>query len=223
LYFDFGLTAFASFLPSDELKVDINYPERNREVVIYKIDDLEGKDDELYHGYFGFFRFDGKLVDDDPHFEHVKISIYSGTKLVIEMPAFPRAHQTNADRDSFALDDFVSANMLKAMDIKRNKFVKDTKKEKGLNPERRWKRLFLQFPEDHQLSSKELEGDHEENEVPLEMIDDDEGNFWILFKVVTTHIEGNKAGKSEDITQKMSKLALKKKKNASAGTQNMEN
>jgi len=212
-----ALHAFASLVI---IKVDIDFPERNREVTIYKIDDLEGKDDELYHGYFGFFRFDAGLVEDDPHFEHVKLSIYSGTQLVIEMPALPRPFQTNADRDTFALDDFVSVNMLKAMDIKRNKHLKDAKQDRGAKQERRWKRLCLQFPDDHQLSSKELEGDHEENEVPFELVEDESGNSWILFKVITNHIEGNKAGKSMDqVTKKMSKLALKKNKNKPQGTQ----
>jgi len=182
-------------------------------VTLYALDDLEGKDDELYHGYFGFLRFDNKLVDDDPYFEHVRLTIYSGSKLVIEAPALPRAHQTNEDRDEFEKDEFITENMIKAMDIKRNKYLKDVNKDKGKNQDRRWKRLFLEFPDDHLLSLKELAGDHEENEVPFEIVEDNDNAFWIVFKVVSTHVEGNKAGKSVDgVTQKLSKMALKAKK-----------
>jgi len=63
------------------------------------------------------------------------------------------------------------------------------------------------------LSSKELDGDHEENEVPFEIIDDSAQQSWIVFKVVTLHQEANKAGKTVDsVSQKLSKMALKKQR-----------
>jgi hypothetical protein len=151
------------------IKVDINYPERNREVILYKLDDLEGKDNKLYYGYFGFLEFDDRFIADDPITEHVRVTIYSGTTLIVECPALPKSHQTNTDRDQFAVDDFISVNMLKQMDIKRNKFLEDVDLNKGKHQDRRYKRLHLQFPDGHQLSSKELEGDHEEYEAPFDV------------------------------------------------------
>jgi len=189
-------------------------------VTLHALDDLEGKDDELCHGHFGFLRFDNKLVDDDPCFEHVRVTVHSGSKLVIESPALPGVHQTNEDRDEFEKDEFITGNVIKAMDIKRNKHLKDVNKDKGKKQDRQWKRLFLEFPDDHLLSSKELAGDHEENEVPFEIVEDNDNAFWIVFKVVSTHVEGNKAGKSVDgVTQKLSKMALKAKKKK-GGTMN---
>ena len=174
---------------------------------------MEGKNDEYHHGYIGFFEFDERFTDDDKETEFVQITIHSGSLIVVECPAFPKSLQTNKDRDEFALSDFITPNMLKAMDIRRNKFLKDTNKKEGKHQNRRSKFLYLQFPEDHLLSSKELEGDHEENEVPFDIIDDTAGRSWVVFKVITTHEEAIKAGKSVDAaTQKLSKLALKKQK-----------
>ena len=103
--------------------------------------------------------------------------------------------------------------MLKAMDIRRNKYLKDTHKREGRHPDCRSKFLYLQFPADHMLSSKELEGDHEENEVPFEVIEDSARQTWVVFKIVTLHQEANKAGKTvNSITQKLSKMALKKQR-----------
>ena len=205
---------------TDAIPVDVNYPERNREITIIKCDELEGKNDELCHGYFGFLEFDERFTDDDTETEFVQITIHSGSLIVVECPAFPKSLQTNKDRDEFALSDFVTANMLKAMDVKRNKCLKDTHKKDGKHPDRRSKFLCLQFPSDHMLSSKELDGDHEENEVPFEIIDDSAQQSWIAFKVLALHQEANKAGKTVDsVSQKLSKMALKKqRKQQSAGT-----
>jgi len=209
------------FPATDTIKVDVHFPERNREVVIIKCDELEGENDELYQGYIGFLQFDERFPTDDAETEHVQITIHSRSLIVVECPAMPKSLQTNTDRDTFAMDDFITANMLKAMDIRRNKFLKDTKKD-GKNTQRRSKFLYLQFPEDHLLSSKELEGDHEEEEVPFELIKDSENIDWIVFKVVTTHVEGNKAGKTVDsVTQKLSKLAMKQQKKKGTNDETM--
>ena len=198
---------------TDTISVDVDFPERNREVTIIKCDEMEGKNDELYHGYIGFFLFDDRFTDDDKETEFVQITIHSGSLIVVECPAFPKSLQTNTDRDDFALSDFITLNMLKAMDIRRNKYLKDTHKREGRHPDRRSKILYLQFPADHMLSSKELEGDHEENEVPFEVIEDSANQTWVVFKIVTLHQEANKAGKTVDsITQKLSKMALKKQR-----------
>ena len=173
----------------------------------------------MHHGYNGFFEFDDRFTDDDKETEFVQITIHSGSLIVVECPAFPKSLQTNTDRDDFALSDFITPNMLKAMDIRRNKFLKDTNKKEGKHQNRRSKFLYLQFPEDHLLSSKELEGDHEENEVPFDIIDDTAGRSWVVFKVITTHEEAIKAGKSVDAaTQKLSKLALKKQEKKGTDT-----
>jgi len=198
---------------TDTITVDVNYPERNREITIIKCDELEGKNDELHHGHFGFLEFDERFTDDDTETEFVQITIHSGSLIVVEYPAFPKSLQTNKDCDEFALSDFITANMLKAMDIKRNKYLKDIHKKDGKHPDRRSKFLYLQFPADHMLSSKELDGDHEENKVPFEIIDDSVEQSWIVFKVVTLHQEANKAGKTVDsVSQKLSKMALKKQR-----------
>ena len=203
----------STFLTTDTVPVDIDYPERNREITIIKCDEMEGKTDELYHGYIGFLEFDDRFTDDDNETEFVQITIHSSSLIIVECPAFPKSLQTNKDRDEFATNDFITPNMLKAMDIRRNKYLKDADKKDGRHPERRSKFLYLQFPSDHLLSSKELEGDHEENEVPFEVIEDSANQSWIVFKIVTLHEEANKAGKTVDsATQKLSKMALKKKK-----------
>ena len=211
--FSSALTYFGFSIFTDSIPVDVVYPERNREITIIKCDDMEGKNDEFYHGYIGILEFDMRFTDDDMETEFVQITIHSGSKVVVECSAFPKSLQTNTDRDEFALSDFVTPNMLKAMDIRRNKFLKDTNKNDGKHPERRSKFLYLEFPSDHMLSSKELEGDHEEHEVPFEVIEDSANQSWVVFKLITLHRESNKAGKSIDsVTQKMSKMALKQQK-----------
>ena len=82
--------------------------------------------------------------------------------------------------------------------------------------------MHLEFPCDHLFSSNELEGDHEDTEVPFEIVEDNDKAFLIVFKVVLTHAEGNKAGKSvDDMEQKLSKMALKaQRKEGGAGAMN---
>jgi len=147
---------------------------------------------------------------------------HTGSLIVVECPAFLKSPQTNKDLDEFALSDFITANMPKALDIRHDKCVKDTDKKEGKHPDCQSKFLHLQFPSDHLLSSKELESDHKENEVSFEVIDNSAKQSWIVFKVVTLHQEANKAGKTVDsVTQKRSKMAIKKQRKQQGTTENM--
>jgi len=129
------------------IDVDIDCPERNREVTVWQIDFVNSLVPEVcYKGYNIFVMVDIRYLCDaedkegEVHFRGV-VHGRSGREVMLRVPAME--HSLLHDRDEL-IASVDTASALK-MDGGRHKFVKD--------PERHRKHIRLVFPEGHTLSS----------------------------------------------------------------------
>lgn len=184
------------FFVAVHIKVNITRPELNREVLIFPIVDIEGDKHQVYQGYYLMIPMDARFVLDDPSKDYYKARIFSDKSILIQIPAWHYGILNN--RDEIAAH--VAENVTNAMDDARHAYVE-------AKDAREWKYLCLEFPDGHELSTKEIvsaEGDDEEL-LTLEIVPvtyknpldkkRDRTDYWAAWKVARTDIKAQKRGK----------------------------
>ena len=191
-----------------EIKVDVNRPELNREVLVFPIKDVPGIDGKShYDGFEILHQLDARWVLDDLQVDMYKARIFSSNSVLLQVPAW--SFSVLANRDEF--DGVVTPNLTNAMDDARHEFFANKEA-------RRFKQILLSFPKGYVLSSKEIYDDSgEDQELELEILPikySNPGNenkemhseHWAGFKVTRIEIKAHKRGKVE-APQKKSKAA----------------
>lgn len=123
--------------------VDLEYPERNREVYVYEVDELVGVgsfQNQVFKGFYVLFPIEARYVRDDPRNVWYSLKVVSPNQALLKMPGAHYAMQSNDDRKNF--NQFLPESVVKSIDKKRNDYVRRRK-----NGEAGWKYILLTFPE----------------------------------------------------------------------------
>jgi hypothetical protein len=191
---------------AERIPVNIQRPERNREVLVFPTKDIDGLETGTqFTGHYMMHQIDIRHIADDPSVEFYKGRVFTSNSVLLRVPAFPYSILHN--RDEIAAN--VSATTSDALDDARHSFEQD-------KAGREWKYLVLDFPTNHELSSKVVykeAGDDEELELEIIPIQYSHPNItglgsehWAAWKVVRTDLKVHKRGKLE-VKSKQSKAA----------------
>jgi len=197
------LTTTNTFL--DIIDVDTVNPERNREVTVYSVRDMEGVQKNVtYDGYFICLPMDLRWVAENVNEDQYRARLWTTGQVMITYPAYDYSHLN--DYRAFQKSEAVTEPIAHAMDNAAEEFIRDTNATKGRNRNRQWKKLILNFPNGHVLSSKALyseAGDDEELEtefvsVPVNQRDMGIGDItYACWKVARTDTKSRKKGRTE--------------------------
>jgi hypothetical protein len=200
---------FLHVLFAAQIIVNINHPERNREVLVFPLRDIEGLDQGTtrYYGYYIMHQIDIRHIADDPTVEFYNARVFTSNSLLLKVPAWPYSMLQNREEISA----HVSTTVTDAIDDARHNFSQD-------KAAREWKYLVLDFPTDHHLSSKEIydeAGEDEELELEIipivyshPVIEGSGTQHWAAWKVVRTDLKVHKRGKIEVKSKKSKAAAL---------------
>jgi hypothetical protein len=184
------------FYVAVHIKVNVARPELNREVLVFPILDIKGDKSQVYQGYYMMIPMDARFVVDDPSKDYYKARISSDNSVLIQIPAWHYGILNN--RDEIAAH--VADNVTNAMHDARHAYVE-------AKDAREWKYLCLQFPDGHELSTKEIisAGGDDEELLKLEIVpvtyknplDKDRArtDYCAAWKVARTDIKAQKRGK----------------------------
>lgn len=200
-----------SFL-SDVIPVNINRPEDNREVSIYKAEGLTGVKDVNAHfqGYWIVMKYDPRFYADDANVEWYKARVYSSNQVLITLPSFDYSQMHCRDQ---IVSSKCPQSCTDAIDNGRLGYAKEEKI-------RQWKYLLLDFPDSHVLSSSEVYSEAgEDEELDFELFPVSSvhpkipkvsfTDYYIAFRVARTDVAAYKKGKLETQKSKTSKGAAK--------------
>jgi hypothetical protein len=143
-------------------QVDIERPEANREVLIFKAKDIPGVKDNVKYflGYIILLPIDPRHILDDRQTEWFRARIFAESQVLLSMPAFEYTVLKNRE----ALNRKVPHEyMADAIDHGRIEYEQDI-------AQRQMKHILLQFPYGHVLSASEIyerAGDDEELELSM--------------------------------------------------------
>jgi hypothetical protein len=204
----FSSPAYILVCIAEHITVNLNRPERNRKVLVFPMKDIDGLDPGTqFTGYYIMYQIDIRHIADDASVEFYKGRVFTSNSVLLRLPSWPYSVLHN--RDEIALS--VNATACGALDDARHSFAQE-------KAAREWKYLVLDFPSDHQLSSKVIydeAGDDEELELEIIPIQYTHKNIikkglgsqhWESWKVVRTDVKVHKRGKLE-VKSKQSKAA----------------
>jgi hypothetical protein len=190
------------------IDVDIDNPAGNREGLVFPLADIQGADSKkCFSGCFIMVPMDLRYVMSDPNVELYKASVCSPNCLKVTVPSWP--HGPLHCRDSIAGN--VDECATNAMDNARHAYFADIEK-------RQWKHFYFLFPDDHELSAKDIcddpGEDNDELEVEIVPMSSDhltekgatDLKHWAAWKVARVDISPMKKGKIE--SSKKSKAAV---------------
>ena len=185
-------------------EVDINCPEANREVMIFKAKDIPGVRDMLnyFFGYIILIPIDPRIIMDDTQTEWFKARVYTYNQVLLSMPAFDYTILKNREAVNKKLP---NQFMCDAIDNGRIEYEQHS-------DERQMKHILLQFPSGHELSASEVydeAGDDEALEptmVPIKVKHQGLGNekvskTFVAFTVARTDVSPYKKGRLEAKTR----------------------
>ena len=137
---------------------------------------------------------DIQFIADDPIVDFYKARVWTNSSLLLQIPSWSYSLLHNREE----INATVHQNVTDAMDDCRHAFATNKASQE-------WKYLILDFPKDHQLSSKEInEEAGEEEELELEIIPINYthpqiqgagSQHWACWKVVQTDVKVHKRGK----------------------------
>jgi hypothetical protein len=205
----FCCPAFVSptYTISDLIRVNIRRPERNREVLVFEVKDIEGaKKATVFSGYYIFLPMDIRFTLDDFTSDHYTARVIADHQVLVTLPAWPYSLLYNRD------DMKLKKNLVNSMDEARHDY-EDNKKSRLL------KHLVLEFPTGHILSSKEIFAKATEDEkLALEIVSIAEGHklapklkntsHYACWKVARVDLKASKRGKIEPKQQVSEAAAL---------------
>jgi hypothetical protein len=158
-----------------------------------------------YYGYYIMYQMDIRHIVDDPSIEFYKARVFTSNSLLVKVPAWPYSVLYN--RDEILKN--VSTTVTDGLDDARHVFFQN-------KAAREWKYLILDFPKDHELSSKLIYDEAgEDEELELEIIPlvfshppikGVGSQHWAAWKVVRTDLKVHKRGKME-VKSKKSKAS----------------
>jgi hypothetical protein len=198
---------YANLIYEVEIKVDVNRPELNREVLVFPIKDVPGVDGKShYDGFEILHQLDARWVMDDLQVDMYKARIFSSNSVLLQVPAWSFSVLSN--RDEF--DGVVTPNLTNAMDDARHDFFANKEA-------RKFKQIVLTFPKSYVLSAKDIYEDAgEDQELELEILPIKYSNqnkemhseHWAGFKVARIDLKAHKRGKVEAKEKKSKAAAL---------------
>jgi len=181
-------------------QVDIERPEANREVMIFKAKDIPGVRDTLkyFFGYVILVPIDPRHILDDTQTEWFKARVFAFNQVLLSMPSFEYTVLKNRDAINRKLP---TEYMCDAIDHGRIDYEQNS-------AERQMKHILLKFPSNHVLSASEIyeeAGDDETLEpsmVPVKVKhphlgDEKISKTFVAFTVARTDISPYKKGKLE--------------------------
>lgn len=199
------------FISPGTIEVNVNRPEANREVNVYRLTNIPGvvKTEHRFHGYSIQIPVDIRWSLDEDEVDHYSGRVWKEDALLFRVPAFPYSALHNRDEIHRG---GASEMVTIAMDDARHDF------ESGKD-RRQWKYLLLQFPPGHTLSSKmifEDAGDDEELDFDLVTVtythpkvpNYSNMEHWMHFTVARTDLRTTKRGRVEK-PAKQSRMAAK--------------
>ena len=204
------ITPSPQMSPHNTFAINVNTecPEANREVVTHEVERIEGvgeSENRLFKGFWTCLPIDIRFILDDKSAPHWKARIFSEDAILISIQAWPCSHLN--DRDQFA--NHVGPNVVEALDDAHHDCAGDAADVKEA---RKWKHLFLKFPEGQSLSSKVVNKDAGEDEkLKLELIPVKAmhkglqtacTSLFAAWKVARTDIKARKKGKLEQKSDK---------------------
>lgn len=181
-------------------QVDIERPEANREVMIFKAKDIPGVRDTLkyFFGYIILVPIDPRHILDDTQTEWFKARVFAFNQVLLSMPSFEYTILKNRDAINRKLP---TEFMCDAIDHGRIDYEQNS-------AERQMKHILLKFPSDHVLSASEIYEEAGEDEtlepsmVPVkvkhpQLGDEKISKTFVAFTVARTDISPYKKGKLE--------------------------
>ena len=199
------------------IPVNTEYPEDNREVYIFKLDNIPGaKPGSLYHGYWIVLPIDMQWVSRDSGEEFFKARVFTDGSVHIRYPAWPYSLlYDRATMEVLETATLIPERCMVGTDIARNAYLAD-------QPSRKWKNLVLDFPDNHKLSAKDVNKDAgDDDELELNFIEfdgdgngEDTGRHHFATWIVARAWDGKapKHGKPDEDGTPKSKAALLKEK-----------
>jgi hypothetical protein len=131
---------------ADRIEANVERPERNREVLVFPIVDIPGEKNQVFTGYYIMTPMDIRFVIDEPTISFYNARVFTNrSSVLIQLPGW--LYSPLNDREEFKKH--VTENVTNAMDDCRHAYYGDKIR-------REWKYLLLDFPDDHELSSKEI-------------------------------------------------------------------
>jgi hypothetical protein len=194
------LTFLSHYDIAETILVDIRRPERNREVLVFEVKDIEGlKKGSVFSGYYIFLPMDIRFTLDDFMSDHYTACVCADNQVLITLPAWP--YSLLYGRDAMKL----KKNLVNAMDEARHDY-NDNKKARLL------KHLVLNFPAGHILSSKEFfEKSTQEEKLAMEIVSINEGHtmmpklkntsHYVCWKVARVDLKASKRGRIEKVKE----------------------
>jgi hypothetical protein len=181
------------------IEANIERPERNREVLVFPIVDIPGEKNQVFTGYYIMTPMDIRFVMDEPTISFYNARVFTNKSVLIKLPGW--LYSPLNDREEFKQR--VTDNVTNAMDDCRHAYYEDKSR-------REWKYLLLDFPDDHELSSKEIIDEAVDDEtlkleiVPIayKIFKKKKGppqclTHWACWKVARTDVKSKKRGKVE--------------------------
>ena len=187
----------------EQIYVNINRPEKNREVMIYQLENMKGANDSYsyFHGFAILMMMDIRVFFLDKKTEWYKAWIYSSNSIMLRVPSFVYTLLYNREQVGNVVDDELS----NALDNARIDFQEN-------EPYHKWKHLELVFNDANgnpiELSSKSIynkAGDEEKLKLemfPVEYTHDQitgmKVEHWIMWKVARLDTSAQKKGKLDN-------------------------
>jgi hypothetical protein len=199
------------------IDVNIKTPEANREALVFPLTDIKGVDSKKHFcDYYIMLPMDIRYILGDTEVEFYKARVFSSNSVLVTLPSWPYGPLMDRDEAAANVDDCVT----NAMDNARHAY--SANKAKG-----QWKHLYLVFPDDHELSAKEMYTDAgEDSELDIEIVPirtdmqaekNTDLQHWAAWKIARVDISPVKRGKIDSTTKTLSKAAALAKKLYSAG------
>ena len=197
-----------SFILTDIIEANIDNPSGNECLMLFKLVDIQSviKSEEQYQGYSIQMRSNLRWALDDTQTDPYSARIWNDNAILFRVPAFPYTCLNNRDQMSGG----IAENVVNAMDDARHNYATDKER-------RQWKHLLLQFPVDHEISSKMIYSNPDDDDsVEFKMVTVSTAhalapapNFehWLHFTVARTDLGATKRGRVE-AKEKKSRMVL---------------
>jgi hypothetical protein len=183
------------------IEANVEHPERNREVLVFPIVDIPGEKNQFFTGYYIMTPMDIRFVIDEPTVSFYDARVFTNKSVLIQLPGW--LYSPLNDREEFKKH--LTDNVTNAMDDSRHEYYEDKIR-------REWKYLLLDFPDDHELSSKEINDKVVDDEtlklevVPItyKVFKKKKGSpvsltHWACWKVARTDVKLKKRGKVQPV------------------------
>lgn len=178
------------------ISADIRFPENNREVFVLARDKMDGIDQNTdYRGYQILYPIDLRFIVDRDTIDLCTARVWGMNSVLIKVPSWP--YCLLEDREEIVHKSHLTADEITVVDYARNEFLEDD--------DRFFKYIKLVFPDDHILSTKEINKSAGEEEwlpfelkiIPYNHPEVPRGiNTFASWRVVRADLKPRKRGKS---------------------------